>query len=52
MEQAELVSKLVLQIDKRVGTFAESTEEIAAESKVVGEMSQNIQSRLREMKEV
>lgn len=52
MDQAELLSKLVAQIDKRVGTFAESTEEIAAESKVVEEMSQNIQSRLREMKEV
>ncbi|MCI5619962.1 MAG: methyl-accepting chemotaxis protein [Lachnospiraceae bacterium] len=52
MGQAESLSKLVKKIDERVSSFAASTEEIAAETKVVEEMSQNIQTRLREMKDV
>ncbi|MGN0342755.1 MAG: [Fe-Fe] hydrogenase large subunit C-terminal domain-containing protein [Roseburia sp.] len=49
MEQADQLARLVKQIDERVGTFAESTEEIAAGSRVVEEMSQNIQGKLKEI---
>lgn len=48
-EQADKLSGLVEQVNDRVSNFATSTEEIAASTKVVEEMSKNIQSMLEEL---
>lgn len=49
-EQADTLSKLVSQVNDRVGNLAAATEEISASTKVVEDMSKNIQDMLAELK--
>ncbi len=50
MDQAKKLSELVRQVDGRVNNLAAATEEISASTKVVEELSREIQSRLDTMK--
>ncbi len=50
-EQADTLSTLVASVNDRVSNFAASTEEISASTRVVEEMSRNIQSMLDELVE-
>lgn len=49
MEHADLLTKLVNQVNDRVSNFAAATEEISASSRVVEEMSRRVQERMSEI---
>lgn len=49
MEQADILAKLVSQVDDRVNNLAAVTEEISASTKVVEELSTKIQERMSEI---
>ena len=51
-EQADTLTSLVKQVNDRVSNFAASTEEIAASTRVVEELSENIMHRLTELTEM
>ena len=48
-EHADTLARLVKQVNDRVSNFAASTEEISASTRVVEEMSKNIQAMLGEL---
>ena len=49
MEQADVLARLVGQVDDRVSNLAAVTEEIAASTKVVEELSKRIQEKMAEI---
>ena len=48
-EEADILSNLIKEINDRVSNLASATEEITASTKVVEDMSKNIQDRLKEI---
>ena len=52
MEQARKLSDLVRQVDGRVNNLAAATQEISASTKVVEDMSKQIQGSLQEIREL
>ena len=50
-QQADLLGSLVKQVNDRVSNLAASTQEISASSKVVEDMSKNVQEKLTELTE-
>ncbi len=48
-EQADTLTTLVKQVNDRVSNFAASTEEIAASTRVVEELSERVMDRLKEL---
>ncbi|MBQ7933919.1 MAG: hypothetical protein IJ327_03930 [Lachnospiraceae bacterium] len=50
-QQASLLGSLVKQVNDRVSNLAAATEEISASSKVVEDMSKNVQEKLTELTE-
>ena len=50
IEQAENLSKHILQVDERISNLAASTEEISASTRMVETLSGQIQEKLEEIK--
>ena len=52
IEQAENLSKHILQVDERISNLAASTEEISASTRMVETLSRQIQEKLEEIKKL